>query len=256
MATTRRARMDRRAGLPRPTNGLLIITFDESSGDSTACCNELPGAGGGIVGAVLLSPGIAPGTVSTTGYNHYSLLASIEDVFGLPRIGDAVSANAFGPDVYTHPSGIASSTSGSNPSGGKSTVGGPKGKAGPDRVRAGTVSVGANADDQTRAHPCRQTTSQTRKPLQADHERHRQTPPRQVGQHEQNIRAQGVADERELTPLVPARWSPRGPEGVRPTPFEGMFATRRTGWENIDRHLSGRGQGRLRHGDGPDPADG
>ena len=60
-------------------NGLLIITFDESVGDSTACCGEKPGPydeannimpggtgpGGGIVGAVLLSPYIAPGTKSS-----------------------------------------------------------------------------------------------------------------------------------------------------------------------------------------------
>ena len=74
-------------------SGLLIITFDEAVGDNTACCGEVPGpyyangtnpGGGGDVGAVLISPAIAPGTRSITSYNHYSLLASVEDVFGLP----------------------------------------------------------------------------------------------------------------------------------------------------------------------------
>ena len=56
--------------------GLLIITFDEAdTSDTTSCCGEIPGPGspepgvngpgGGDVGAVLLSPCIAPGTVST-----------------------------------------------------------------------------------------------------------------------------------------------------------------------------------------------
>jgi hypothetical protein len=47
------------------------------------------GPGGGRIGAVLLSPLIRPGTVSTVAYNHYSLLRSIEDIFGLPHLGDA-----------------------------------------------------------------------------------------------------------------------------------------------------------------------
>ena len=69
-----------------------MITFDEGSG-SAACCGEtsgislshpnvpLPGKtgpGGGRIGAVLLSPLIRPGTVSTVAHNHYSLLRSIE----------------------------------------------------------------------------------------------------------------------------------------------------------------------------------
>ena len=60
------------------------------------------GPGGGRVGAVLLSPLIQPGTVSAVPYNHYSLLRSIEDIFGLPHLGDAVMARvrSFGPDVF------------------------------------------------------------------------------------------------------------------------------------------------------------
>jgi hypothetical protein len=96
-------------------NGLLEITFDESEGpqaDSTACCEEQPGPGsplpgitgpgGGLVGAVLLSPFIKPGTVSTTPYNHYSSLASWESLLGLGRLADAASVPAtFGADVFT-----------------------------------------------------------------------------------------------------------------------------------------------------------
>lgn len=98
-------------------DGLLIITFDEAVGDDSACCNEQPGPydamngiqpggggpGGGAVGAVLLSRYIKPGTVSTASYNHYSMLGTVEDIFGLPRIADAVGATAFGSDVFTNP---------------------------------------------------------------------------------------------------------------------------------------------------------
>jgi hypothetical protein len=37
--------------------------------------------GGGITGSVLISPYIRPGTVSTTNYNHYSWLRTMEDIF-------------------------------------------------------------------------------------------------------------------------------------------------------------------------------
>jgi phosphatidylinositol-3-phosphatase len=96
--------------------GLIVITFDEGS-DAAACCGEtsgispshpnvpLPGKtgpGGGRIGAVLLSPLIRPGTVSAIPYNHYSLLRTIEDIFGLPHLGDAAmpQARSFGPDIF------------------------------------------------------------------------------------------------------------------------------------------------------------
>jgi len=90
--------------------GLLMILFDEAkagpggNADATACCNEQPGPntpnpggptvgpGGGKTGAVLLSPCIKPGTVNDTPYNHYSMLRSVEDNFGLPRLGYAGQA--------------------------------------------------------------------------------------------------------------------------------------------------------------------
>jgi len=97
-------------------SGLLIITFDENdSSDASACCGEsqfpntpnnggpVPGMGGGQVGAVALSPYIDPGTVDTQPYNHFSLLASVEDLFGLNRLGYAGRAGlaTFGSDLFT-----------------------------------------------------------------------------------------------------------------------------------------------------------
>ncbi len=99
------------------TDGALIITADEADSpqsDATACCGEGPGPnsplpgisglGGGRIGALVLSRWTAPNTWSTTPYNHYSLLASLEDVFGLPHLGYAATGglNRFGLDVYNN----------------------------------------------------------------------------------------------------------------------------------------------------------
>ncbi|MGH2857454.1 MAG: alkaline phosphatase family protein [Solirubrobacteraceae bacterium] len=92
-------------------DGLLVVTFDEAEGDSTSCCGEIPGPaaplpggngpGGGKVGAVLLSPCIKPGTVSQAAYNHYSMLGSVENLFGLSHLGYAAlpGETYFGSDV-------------------------------------------------------------------------------------------------------------------------------------------------------------
>jgi hypothetical protein len=75
--------------------------------------------GGGDAGAVVISPYITPGTVSNTDYNHYSLLRTLEDTFGLQSssVNDtgATGADAgylgfasqpglapFGSDVFTN----------------------------------------------------------------------------------------------------------------------------------------------------------
>lgn len=98
-------------------NGVLVITADESDGpqtDSSACCGEgasanspMPGIfgpGGGRIGALVISRWTRPGTWSTTPYNHYSLLGSIEEVFRLRKLGYAASdgLDTFGLDVYNN----------------------------------------------------------------------------------------------------------------------------------------------------------
>ncbi|MDQ1746180.1 MAG: hypothetical protein QOD07_443, partial [Frankiaceae bacterium] len=126
-------------------DGMLVIMPDEGSGfDGSACCNEIPGpnsptpgeagtagspassAGGGQIGAVVLSPYVKPGTVvmppgnpppapqangtsTSTGpvcaptmctgpgyYNHYSLLRTIEDLLGLGKILGVPSTDGAG----------------------------------------------------------------------------------------------------------------------------------------------------------------
>jgi hypothetical protein len=109
----------------RQDNGLLLINFDESStSDTSSCCGEIAGPnspspgiggpGGGKTGAVLLSPCIRPGTVSSVSYNHYTMLRSVEDIFGLSHLGYAglAGGQSFGPDIFTKPgcAGGAAST--------------------------------------------------------------------------------------------------------------------------------------------------
>jgi hypothetical protein len=110
--------------------GLLIITFDESeTEDASRCCNEphgpnikkgdkvfnsIPdkgpgvyGPGGGRIGAVLVSRYIKEGTVSKVPYNHYSMLRSIADFFGVDHLGYAaqIGLKSFGKEVFTKPGG-------------------------------------------------------------------------------------------------------------------------------------------------------
>jgi hypothetical protein len=106
-------------------DGLLVITVDEapSSGefaDSSSCCGQptypnLPAAvgpgsrqhGGGAVGALLLSPFIKGPVTSQEPYNHYSLLATIERLFGLKRLGYSAlrSVVPLEPSIFTEAGG-------------------------------------------------------------------------------------------------------------------------------------------------------
>jgi phosphatidylinositol-3-phosphatase len=108
-------------------SGLIAITFAQApqngpSPDASACCatpeypNLPPAAaapagtgpvketgGGGRVGMLLLSPFVEPGSVNETGYyNHYSMLLSIEELFGLTPIGYAANPalSAFDGTVF------------------------------------------------------------------------------------------------------------------------------------------------------------
>jgi hypothetical protein len=107
--------------------GLIAITFAQApqsgpNADAGACCgtpeypNMPPAAappassgpvkevgGGGRVGMLLLSPFVEPGSVNETGYyNHYSMLLSIEEFFGLSSIGYAANPalSAFDSTVF------------------------------------------------------------------------------------------------------------------------------------------------------------
>jgi hypothetical protein len=62
--------------------GLIVISFDEGS-TNKGCCGEAAfSTGGGQVGAVLLGPALHAHH-STCSYNHFSLLRTWENLFGL-----------------------------------------------------------------------------------------------------------------------------------------------------------------------------
>jgi hypothetical protein len=101
-------------------NGLLVITVDEapSSGeyaDSSSCCGQpafpnvsapagaIGKPGGGQVGALLLSPYIKGGNLEQGTYNHFSLLRTVEDLFGLAHLGyaGATGVGSFSPSLFT-----------------------------------------------------------------------------------------------------------------------------------------------------------
>ncbi|HEY1590874.1 MAG TPA: alkaline phosphatase family protein [Solirubrobacteraceae bacterium] len=97
----------------RQQNGLLAVIFDESAtSETSSCCGEIAGPnspepgitgpGGGNTGAVLISPCIKPGTVTKQPYNHYTLLRSFEDLFGLAHLGYAglPGETSLGSDVF------------------------------------------------------------------------------------------------------------------------------------------------------------
>jgi hypothetical protein len=101
-------------------NGLLVITVDEapSSGeyaDSSSCCEEpqFPnlhtsssagtGNGGGEVGALLLSPFIKGGKISQKTYDDFSMLRTIEEIFGLEYLGYAAlsGVGSLSPSLFS-----------------------------------------------------------------------------------------------------------------------------------------------------------
>jgi phosphatidylinositol-3-phosphatase len=73
--------------------GVLVITFDEGTTDER-CCG---GAKGGRIATVVAGAGVRRGAVSNVPVDHYSTLATIETVLGLPRLAGARSAPALTP---------------------------------------------------------------------------------------------------------------------------------------------------------------
>jgi phosphatidylinositol-3-phosphatase len=68
--------------------GLLILTWDEGSSDN-GCCRL---AGGGHVATILAGPAARRGALMSTPVDHYSVLQTIEDLLGLPRLRGAACA--------------------------------------------------------------------------------------------------------------------------------------------------------------------
>jgi hypothetical protein len=137
-ATTGSFQLVSQDGTPvRPTGPVSSITLSAEGDPGNLTAGETadplwdatdPTTGGGDTGSVLISPFIKPGTTSTEYYNHYSWLATMEDIFnvaaghdhaqlpagtvsggldGQGHLGYAAQPGLrpFGRDVFNHPSG-------------------------------------------------------------------------------------------------------------------------------------------------------
>jgi phospholipase C len=79
---------------------VVFITWDEGAGGSSDECATNTTDAGCRVATIVVSPSTLPGTSSSALFNHYSLLASSEQLLGVPLLGEAASAasmlSAFG----------------------------------------------------------------------------------------------------------------------------------------------------------------
>lgn len=71
----------------RDTNSAIFITWDEGSSDR---------GGGGTVVTVVVSKQTAPGFVSNTSHDHYSLLRTIQQAWGLGCLKNSCETNSMG----------------------------------------------------------------------------------------------------------------------------------------------------------------
>jgi hypothetical protein len=102
--------------------GIIAVTYAQApqegeNADASSCCISptfpnlpapaveppatgpiKPSGGGGRVGLLLISPFVEAGTASETYFNHFSLLATIEELFGLEKIGYAAEPAITGFD--------------------------------------------------------------------------------------------------------------------------------------------------------------
>lgn len=68
-------------------DGVVFVTFDEAAhGDDRG--------EGGHIPTLAIGPTVRAGARSRRGVNHYGLLRTIEDAWGLPRLGRSATANA------------------------------------------------------------------------------------------------------------------------------------------------------------------
>jgi phosphatidylinositol-3-phosphatase len=68
---------------PELAHGVVYVVFDEGTGDA---------GGGGRVPALVLGPLVRPGARARMPLDHYSLLRTVEDAWGLPRLGRSRAA--------------------------------------------------------------------------------------------------------------------------------------------------------------------
>jgi hypothetical protein len=90
---------------PTTSSTQSSTTPTASAADASDTGQTSPTGGGGQVGMLLLSPYVKPGSVDLTSYfNHFSLLKSVEALFGLKYLGYAASIDVavFDSAVFTN----------------------------------------------------------------------------------------------------------------------------------------------------------
>jgi len=73
-------------------NSIIVVVFDENDYSSNLGCCLSTNPGGGHTVAIIIPGHIPPGPLrSATAYNHYSMLKTLEDNWGLVRLGNSAS---------------------------------------------------------------------------------------------------------------------------------------------------------------------
>jgi len=73
---------------------VVVVTWDEGEGGTSNNCATNTSDVGCHVPTLVISPSTAPGTQSSTLFNHYSLLRSTEQLLGVALLGEAATANS------------------------------------------------------------------------------------------------------------------------------------------------------------------
>jgi hypothetical protein len=87
-----RAHLSGYAHWAKTYNSLLIVMSDENDADSNYSGNQ-PGENGNGALAVAVGARIAAGKTNTSHFDHYSMLRTLEDIFGLGHLGASASAS-------------------------------------------------------------------------------------------------------------------------------------------------------------------
>ena len=78
------ARLQATGAWRSPDNMAIVITFDEGAqGGPEGCCGSPPNAGGGHIPTIVITNHGPRGLKDSAPYNHYSLLRTLEDAFGV-----------------------------------------------------------------------------------------------------------------------------------------------------------------------------
>ena len=85
------ANLDAYAQWAKANNSLLIYVSDENDSDPNYSANQ-PGENGNDALALAVGAGITPGSTNAGAFDHYSMLRTVEDIFGLGHLGAAGGA--------------------------------------------------------------------------------------------------------------------------------------------------------------------